>query len=159
MTEQATQATVHNTFVVERNYPRQPEKVFAAFAQPERKRRWYAEGNHEIEEFAMDFRVGGSDRFRYRFKEGHQIAGSEITNESHYEDIVEGKRIVMATKMSLNGKTTVVTLVTLEFVASETGTNLILTHQGAFLDWAGGPEMIEAGWRGLLNRLEKYLAE
>ena len=78
MTTQATENIVHNTFVIERNYPRRPEKVFAAFAQPDRKRRWYAEGKHEIQEFAMDFRVGGSEKFRYRFREGHPIAGSKL---------------------------------------------------------------------------------
>ena len=159
MTAQATETTVHNTFVIERNYPRRPEKVFAAFAQPERKRRWYAEGNHDIQEFAMDFRVGGSEKFRYRFREGHPIAGSEIANEGIYQDIVPNKRIVLTTKMSLDGKTTVVTLATLEFVAAGDGTDLILTHQGVFIEWADGPAMIEAGWRSLLERVEKNLAE
>jgi uncharacterized protein YndB with AHSA1/START domain len=159
MTAQATETTVHNTFVIERNYPRRPENVFAAFAQPERKRRWYAEGNHDIQEFAMDFRVGGSEKFCYRFREGHPIAGSEIANEGIYQDIVPNKRIVLTTKMSLDGKTTVVTLATLEFVAAGDGTDLILTHQGVFIEWADGPAMIEAGWRSLLERVEKNLAE
>jgi uncharacterized protein YndB with AHSA1/START domain len=159
MTAQATETAVHSTFVIERNYPRRPERVFAAFAQPERKRRWYAEGDHEIKEFAMDFRVGGSERFSYRFKEGHQIAGSEISNEGIYQDIVPDKRIVLTARMSLNGKPILVTLMTLEFVEAGDGADLILTHQAAYLEWKGGPEMIEAGWRGLLNRLEKYLAE
>ena len=72
---------VHSTFVVERTYPQSPERVFAAFAQPARKRRWYAEGDHEIQEFEMEFRVGGGEKFRYRFKQGHPLAGSEIANE------------------------------------------------------------------------------
>ncbi|MGD0157566.1 MAG: SRPBCC domain-containing protein [Terracidiphilus sp.] len=97
-------STIHNTFVIERNFPQHPARVFSAFAQPALKRRWYAEGDHEILDFHMDFRLGGSERFRYRFKEGHPIAGSEIANESTYQDILEEKRIVMTTRMSLNGK-------------------------------------------------------
>jgi len=159
MTTQTSAPAVHNTFVIERNYPHKPESVFAAFAQPARKRLWYAEGDHEIQEFAIDFRVGGNERFRYRFREGHPIAGSEIANESTYHDIVPDERIVMTAKMSLNGKPIVVMLATIEFVRSETGTDLILTHQGTFLEWEGGPEMIEAGWRGLLDRLQNYLAK
>ena len=154
----AEPSTVHSTFVIERNYPQPPERVFAAFAEPARKRRWYAEGDHEIQEFEMEFRVGGSERFRYRFKEGHPSAGSEIVNESPYQEIVLEKHIVMASKMSLNGKPIVVMLATLEFLSAETGTDLILTHQGAFLDWPGGPQMIETGWRGLLDRVVKELA-
>jgi uncharacterized protein YndB with AHSA1/START domain len=154
----ATEPSIlHNTFVLERNYPQPPERVYAAFAQPARKRRWYAEGDHEIQEFEMEFRVGGSERFRYRFKDGHPIAGSEIANESTYQDIVPEKRIVMASKMSLNGKPVVVMLATFEFLPADSGTDLILTHQGAFIEWPDGLRMIEAGWRSLLERITKEL--
>jgi uncharacterized protein YndB with AHSA1/START domain len=146
-------SVVHSSFVVERSYPQPPERVFAAFAQPARKRRWYAEGDHEIQEFEMEFRVGGSERLRYRFKEGHPIAGSEISNESTYQDITAENHILMTSKMSLNGKAIVVMLATFEFLAAETGTELILTHQGAYLEWPDGPRMIESGWKSLLDRV------
>jgi len=159
MTAQTSSQAVHSTFTLEYHYPQAPARVFAAFAQPARKRLWYAEGNHEIQEFEMDFSAGGSERFRYRFKEGHPIAGSEIANESAYHDIVPDERIVMTAKMLLNGKPTLVQLLTIEFVGSGKGTDLILTNQGTFLEWEGGPEMIEAGWRALLDRLQNYLAQ
>jgi uncharacterized protein YndB with AHSA1/START domain len=159
VTTQSTPPAVHNTFVIERNYPHKPDRVFAAFAQPARKRLWYAEGDHDIQEFEMDFRVGGSERFHYRFREGHPIAGSEILNEGSYHDIVPDERIVMTARMLLNGKPIVVMLATFEFVPSETGTDLILTHQATFLEWDGGPQMIEAGWGALLDRLQTYLAQ
>ena len=152
-------STLHNTFVLERSYPQLPDRVYAAFAQPARKRRWYAEGEHEIQEFEMEFRVGGIERFHYRFKEGHPIAGSEITNESIYQDIELDKRIVMTTKMSLNQRPIVVMLATFEFMPAGKGTDLILTHQGTYIDWPDGVQMVEAGWRGLVDRLEKHLAE
>ena len=37
---------IHSTFVIERNYPTTPERVFAALADPVKKRRWFAEGEH-----------------------------------------------------------------------------------------------------------------
>jgi len=154
----ADQTVVHSTFVIERNYPQPPERVFGAFAQPARKRRWYAEGDHEIQEFEMEFRVGGSERFSYRFKEGHPIAGSAIANESTYQDIVADKRIVTTTRMSLNGKPILVAVLTIEFVASSSGTNLVFTNQGTFIDWPDGPGMIEHGWRALFDRLGNDLA-
>jgi uncharacterized protein YndB with AHSA1/START domain len=152
-------STIHNTFVIERNFPQRLARVFSAFAQPALKRRWYAEGDHEIDEFHMDFRVGGIERFRYRFKEGHPIAGSEIANESVYQDIAEEKRIVMTTRMSLNGKPIVVMLATFEFVPAEKGTDLVLTHQGTYIDWPDGVKMLEIGWGQLINRLQHDLAQ
>ena len=37
-------SVTHATFVIERSYPKAPGRVFAAFADPDKKRRWFAEG-------------------------------------------------------------------------------------------------------------------
>ena len=42
---------------------------------------------------------------------------------------------------------------TLEFLPSETGTDLIFTHQAASFEGADGPAMREAGWRKLFDQL------
>ncbi len=56
-------SVTHCTFAIERSYPVTPERVFAAFADPAGKRRWFAEGDHrELEEFEMDFRAGATER-------------------------------------------------------------------------------------------------
>ena len=63
--------------------------MFSAFADAATKRRWFAESeNHEVEEFAMDFRVGGGERFRYRFAEGTPFPGVALSGEGSYQDIV-----------------------------------------------------------------------
>lgn len=153
--------TVHSTFVVEHHYPYAPEQVFAAFSDPARKRRWYAEGDaNEVEEYALDFRVGGEERLRYRFRPGHPIAGQVITNDLRIQDIVPNQRVVSAQTMKLGDKRLFSALVTLEFLPSGEGTDLICTNQGAFYEAAGPgfPKMIEQGWRGLLKAAEKVLA-
>src|SRR5487761_2697959 len=92
----------HNTFVIERNYPATPERVFDAFADPAKKRRWFIEGDsHDVEEFEMDFRAGGVEHARYRFKEGTALPGIELTSESRYQDIAANRRIVIANSMGL----------------------------------------------------------
>lgn len=155
------QSVVHSTFVIERSFPKPQERVFAAFADPAIKRRWWAESHrHEVEEFTQDFRVGGIERLRYRFGEGSPLpAGTTITNEELYQDIVPNQLIVTASKMTLGDKCISVALATIEFLPTGTGTDLICTYQGAFFENSGGPEMREAGWRGLLEKLGKELAK
>ena len=148
------QSVIHSTFVIERNYPATPERVFAAFADPAKKRRWFVEGgHHEVEHYEMDFRVGGKERARFRFKDGTPLKGIACANDASYQDIVPNRRVVFASTMSVGEKCISASLVTVEFLASETGTDLIFTHQGALFEGADGPEMREAGWRKLLEQL------
>jgi uncharacterized protein YndB with AHSA1/START domain len=134
--------------------------VFAAFADPAKKRRWFAEGakSHDVEEFEMDFRVGGSEHARYRFKEGTPFPGTALTNDGSYQDIVPNRRVVIAHNMALGDKRISASLVTFELLPTEKGTALIFTHQAAFFEGSDGPEMREDGWRKLLDQLAKELA-
>lgn len=148
------QSVIHSTFVIERSYPATPERVFAAFADPAKKRRWFVEGDHhEVEHFEMDFRVGGKERARFRFKEGTPLKGIACTNDAVYQDIVPNRRVVSASTMSVGEKCISASLVTIELLPSKTGTDLFCTHQGAFFEGADGPEMREEGWRKLLEQL------
>lgn len=152
------QSVIHNTFVIERSYPKPPERVFAAFADATKKRRWYGEGeHHELEEFEMDFRAGGAERVRSRFKEGTPFPGVELMHEGSYQDIVLNRRIVIASAMSFGGRCVSASLVTFEFLPTDKGTDLICTHQGAFFEGADGPQIREGGWRTLLEKLAKEL--
>ena len=152
-------SVIHSTFVIERSYPAAPQRVFGAFADAARKRRWFAEGsNTEVEEFAMDFRVGGSERARYRFKEGTPFPGATYATDTTYQDIVPLRRIVTAYSTTFGDRRISACLATIEFLPEEKGTAVILTHQGAFFEGADGPQMREEGWRQILERLAKELA-
>ncbi len=155
-------SVVHDTFVIERHLPKPPEKVFAALSEPAKRRRWFAEGdNHDVEELQSDFRVGGTEVLRCRFKAGapSPVAGLVLTNEERFQDIVPNRRIVTASTMSLGDTRISASLVTLELLAIENGTDLICTHRGTFFEGAGDPKMREAGWRKLLDKLAAELSE
>ena len=152
-------SVIHNTFVIERSYPATPERVFAAFTDPTKKRRWFVESDHvNIEHYELDFRVGGQEKARFRMKQGTPIAGMALTNDTSYQDIVPNRRVVFASTMALDGKNISASLVTIEILPSATGTDLICTHQGAFFEGADGPEMREDGWRKLLEKLTREFA-
>ena len=110
-----------------------------------------------MEEFSSDFRVGGLQTLRYRLNEGTPVAGMTINNEARFQEIQPNQRIVTATTMDLSGKRILVSQTTVELLPNGAGTDLILTHQGSFFESGLTPEMLEAGWRSLLEKLATEL--
>jgi len=149
----AERLVTHGTFVIERNYPVAPERVFAAFSDPAKKHRWFVDDEASgVEDFGMDFRVGGVERKRFSNKYG------VFTNDTVYLDIVPNRRIVFAYTMSMGDRRFSSSQATVELLATEKGTNLIFTDQGAYFEGSDGPKMRQDGWQVLLESLAKELA-
>jgi uncharacterized protein YndB with AHSA1/START domain len=154
------QSVIHSTFNLERNYPCPPQRVFAAFTTPEQKSRWYADGRMmSVEEFQMDFRVGGNDYARFRMPMESPLKGAHLTYKTNYMDIVPVQRIVFAYTLSVEDQRVSASLVTFEFVPAENGTTLVFTEQGSFFENSGGAEMRKVGWGVLLDKLGAALAQ
>jgi uncharacterized protein YndB with AHSA1/START domain len=148
--------TVHSTFSLERSFKATPERVFAAWADPASKRRWnYGGERHEVLRHELDFRVDGGERSAMKLGPGLPVSGMTLTLNSVFEDIVPNQRMVWTYRMAMDGKTFSASLVTVELVKTSAGTDLFLTHQGAYFEGADGPEMRKGGWTELLGRLAK----
>ena len=143
MTERSA---VHATFAIERTYDASPARVFEAWADPVAKSRWF--GGSEPPEHQLDFRGGGREVNR-----GGPPGGPVFTYEALYYDIVPGERIVYAYEMCMGDTRISVSVATVEFSPAGTGTRLLFTEQGAFLDGHDTPEQREHGTRGLLEKL------
>jgi len=143
----------HTTFTLERSYDVPPARVFQAFADPAIKRRWFVEGEGwEVEEFTGEFKVGGYERSRFRFK-----GGDPVRNDTSYHDIVPNERIIFAYTMTIGEKRISSSLATLQFKPSGAGTQLIFTEQGAFLDGLDSARPREGGWKQLFDALGRAL--
>lgn len=146
-------SVTHASFVIERDYAASPARVFAAFADPAQKRRWFAEGEGwSIERFDVDFRIGGSERSSFRFQ-----GGPLISNHTTYQDIVPDRRIVSAYTMTIAGEPISSSLATVELLPNGSGTRLVYTEQAAFLDGKDEASTREAGSRELLESLAQEL--
>jgi len=151
---------VHATCVVERSFSKPAGVVFAALSDPDKVRRWMGASEHsELLEFDCEFREGGRLLLKYQMGQETPIPGAVITNEGRFLQIVPGERIVSASTMKMGDQIFSASLVTFELVPAEKGTDLILTHQGAFFEGADGPAMREQGWKKLMKNLAGVVEE
>jgi uncharacterized protein YndB with AHSA1/START domain len=139
-------SVAHATFTLERTYPVDPGRVFAAWADPAAKARWFAgpDARHQL-----DFTVGGRE-----VTEG-QHDGTKMVFETTYRDVVPDERIVYASTLATDGRLSTVSLTTIELSAIDGGTTLVLTEQGAYLDGFEQPSWRETGTAQQLDSLER----
>src|SRR5271156_5463487 len=139
----------HSTFSVERTYQAAPARVFAAWAEPAAKARWFAGPDSE---HRLDFRVGGREVAR-----GGSSDGDVLTFESTYHDIVPSARIIYSSTLSVRDRVATVSVTTVEISAAGDGARLVLTEQGTYLDGLEDPSWREQGTSQQLDALDTEL--
>lgn len=146
-------SVTHSSFVLERSYTASPARVFAAWADPAAKARWF-NGPDEWgpDEHQIDFRVGGRETSR-----GGPVGGPVHTFECFYHDIVPEQRIVYCYDMYVDRQRISVSLATVELIAQGAGTRLVFTEQATFLEGADTPAQREKGTSDLLDALGEQL--
>jgi uncharacterized protein YndB with AHSA1/START domain len=151
-----TSSTVtHNTFVIRRTYDLPVASVFRAWADPDRKARWFAGSADALGNgYELDFQVGGREVNR-----GGPPGGPVYTYCAQFRDIVTERRIVFTSEMFADDCLISVTVATVEFRDAGVTTELVLTEQGVFLDGKETAAEREEGTRALLDALAVWLAE
>jgi uncharacterized protein YndB with AHSA1/START domain len=124
-------STEHATFTIERTYDAAPERVFAAWADPAAKARWFGGPGDGDTEYELDFRVGGRELNR-----GGPPGGPVYTYEMYMGDA----------RIS-------VSVTSVELAAEGAGTRLTFTEHGVFLDGLDSPALREEGTGHLLDAL------
>ncbi|NIK71316.1 MULTISPECIES: SRPBCC family protein [unclassified Paenibacillus] len=134
----------HATFVVERTYKTNAERVFEAFADPEVKGKWFSKPDQ------FEFRVGGRE-----YSSGGPPEGPVFTFDAVYQEIVAAERIVYTYTLDMNDTRMSVSTTTIELFPVDGGTKLVFTEQGAFFDGHDTPEIREHGTGEMLDALGK----
>jgi uncharacterized protein YndB with AHSA1/START domain len=149
----APRSVVHATFCIERTYPAAPAQVFKALTDPAAKAKWFTGGEgYTLLAREMDVRPGGREHLKGRWK-----TGVVSTFDAVYHDVVADERIVYAYEMHLDERKISVSLATLELKPAGTGTRLVMTEQGAFLDGHDDAGSREHGSNFLLDALGNSL--
>lgn len=116
----------HSTFTIERILPASKERSFAAWANAESKRRWFAcHDDWKTVEYQLDFSVGGLESNLVLTP-----SGNRHVFEGRYHDIIPNERIVYAFSMYVNDIRISVSLVTVVFESKVEGrTKMVFTEQ------------------------------
>jgi uncharacterized protein YndB with AHSA1/START domain len=144
----------HATFTIERRYDAAPARVFAAWADPATKARWFAgPEDWEVGPHELDFREGGIE-----VGSGGPRGGPVHHYRAVYWEIVADERIVYTYELLLDDVRLSVSLVTLELSPEGRGTRLTLTEYGAFFDGLEDPAQRRDGTGSLLGALARELS-
>jgi uncharacterized protein YndB with AHSA1/START domain len=144
-----TRPSIHHTsFVIDRQFQAPPDRVFAAWSDPEIKRRWSdCHGDLPNNEYSLDFRPGGVEIHRVVYPDG-----SVQRVQKRFFDIVPNARIIFGYDIQLDAKRLSVSLVTVQLEPSRTGTRMLMTEYIAYLD---GHEDLEERIRGTNEGLDR----
>jgi uncharacterized protein YndB with AHSA1/START domain len=145
----STQTAVKPSLTLKRRFKAPPAKVFAAWTDPEKIRRWFGPGAMTCTLAEFDLRVGGHYTMAATSPDGqkHQVLGV-------VREVVPNQKLVYTWAWHTMPERE--SLVTVEFKPDGDGTMLTLTHE-QFVD-EDARDRHEQGWNGALDKMDKLLS-
>jgi uncharacterized protein YndB with AHSA1/START domain len=144
----STAAAVKPSLTIKRRFNAPPEKVFSAWTDPEKVKRWMGPGAVVVLSAESDPRTGG----RYRWV--MQNAAGEVHDVSGtYREVVPNEKLVFTWAWKSTPERE--SLVTVTFKKDGDGTLMTLMHEQFFDQDAR--DRHNQGWTGAMEKLAAYL--
>lgn len=156
-------------FVISRTFDVPRSKVFAAFTEADRMRKWWGPKTFECILSKIDLRPGGSHRYALRAADGTVVWGKLA-----YREIEPPERLVFITMFTDESgniarhpmvPTWPLELMTKVFFEETNGQTTVTVEWSTFnptqqeqATFDGGHDSMKSGWTGTLDQLESYLS-
>jgi len=137
------------SLTLKRRFNATPEKVYAAWTDPEKIAKWFGPEQVETLRAQADARVGGGFRIVMRSPDGeeHDVSGV-------YREVVPNEKLVFTWAWRSTPERE--SLVTILIKPDGAGSLLTLIHEQFFDEIARDHH--REGWTGCLDKLERFLA-
>jgi uncharacterized protein YndB with AHSA1/START domain len=137
------------SLTIKRRFNAPPAKVFSAWTDPEKVKRWMGPGEVKALSAEADPRKGG--RYRWVMKgpdgEEHDVSGV-------YREVIPNEKLVFTWAWKTTPERE--SMVTLTFKPDGDGTLFTLTHEQFFDEDARDRHNV--GWTGAMDKLDKFLS-
>ncbi len=137
------------SLTIKRRLNAAPEKVYAAWTDPEKILKWFGPDSGPVHEAVTDVRVGGRYAVSFSTEDGeqHDVRGV-------YREVVPDQKLVFTWAWRTTPERE--SLVTILIKPDGSGSILTLIHEQFFDEAARDGH--RRGWTGCLDKLERFLA-
>ena len=144
-----TNADTKPSLTLKRRLNAPPEKVYAAWTDPQKIVRWFGPDSGPVTKAEIDLRVGGGFDIGFHTEDGeyHQVGGV-------YREVVPNEKLVFTWAWHTMKERE--SLVTITIKPDGAGSLLTLLHEKFFDEAARDGH--QSGWTGSLNKLEALFA-
>jgi uncharacterized protein YndB with AHSA1/START domain len=137
------------SLILKRRLDAPPEKVYAAWTDPEKILKWFGPDSGQVADAVTDVRVGGRYAVSFSTEDGEQHHVSGV-----YREVVPDRKLVFTWMWRTMPERE--SLVTILIKPDGDGTLLTLIHE-QFFDEPARDRHAE-GWAGCLDKLARFLA-